>query len=226
MKYIIGNWKTNKNIVEVEAWFKTFKSLYSQNQKSNLQSVEMIICVPDIYIPLVQKLRNEYSLPIKLGAQDVSAYGNGAYTGEVSAVQLKEWVEYVIIGHSERRNYFGEGDILLAEKVKRSQEAQLNVIYCVQDENTFIPPGVTIVAYEPVWAIGSGKTDTPENANSVAQKLKMKWQGNILIYGGSVTPDNINSFITTKNIDGVLPGGASLDPNKFWQMIINAAAIL
>lgn len=225
MKYIIGNWKTNKNIIEVEVWFKTLQSLYSQNQNINLQSVEIVVCVPYVYLPLAKKLRDEYRLPLKLGAQDVSAYGSGAYTGEVSAIQLSEWVEYVVIGHSERRNYFGEDDKILTEKVKRSQEAQLNTIYCVQDENTFIPPGVTIVAYEPVWAIGTGKTDTPENANSVAQKVKEKWHGNILIYGGSVTADNIKSFITTQYIDGVLPGGASLDPNKFWQMTLNAATI-
>lgn len=225
MKYIIGNWKANKNITEVEDWFKTFQYLYSQNQNINLQSVEMVVCVPYVYLPLAKKLRDEYRLPLKLGAQDVSAYGNGAYTGEVSAIQLSELVEYVIIGHSERRNYFGEVDKILSEKVKRSQEAKLNTIYCVQDENTNIADGVTIVAYEPVWAIGTGKTDTPENANSVAQKVKEKWHGNILIYGGSVTADNIKSFITTKYIDGVLSGGASLDPNKFWQMTLNAATI-
>jgi len=225
MKYIIGNWKTNKNIIEVEDWFKTLASLYSQNQTINLHTVEMVVCAPYVYLSLAKKLRDEYRLPIKLGAQDVSAYGNGAYTGEVSAIQLRELVDFVIIGHSERRNYFGEDDNLLSEKVKRSQEAGLNTIYCVQDENIYIADGVTIVAYEPVWAIGTGKTDTPENANSVAQKVKEKWHGNILIYGGSVTPDNIKSFITTKYIDGVLPGGASLDPNKFWQMSLNAATI-
>lgn len=225
MKYIIGNWKTNKNIIEVETWFQTTASLYSRNQSLNLQSIEAVVCVPYVYLPLAKKLRDEFDLPLKLGAQDVSAYGNGAYTGEISAIQLKEWVEYVIIGHSERRNYFKEEDTLLTEKAKRAQEALLKSIYCVQDENTNIAEGVDIVAYEPVWAIGTGKTDTPENAESVAQKVKEKRHGNILIYGGSVTPDNIKSFITTKNIDGVLPGGASLDPNKFWQMILNAATI-
>ncbi len=225
MKYVIGNWKSNKNITEVETWFQTMASLYFQNKGLNLQSVEAVVCVPDVYISLAKKLQDEFNLPLKLGAQDISAYGNGAYTGEVSGDQLKELVEYVIIGHSERRNYFKEEDILLTEKTKRAQEAKLKSIYCVQDENTHIADGVDIVAYEPVWAIGTGKTDTPENADSVAQKIKQNWNGNILIYGGSVTPDNIKSFVTTKYIDGVLPGGASLDPNKFWQMILNAASV-
>ncbi len=223
--YIIGNWKANKNTAETEDWFNKFQTLYNQDKKINLEGVNMVICPPYVLLPLAKKLRDEYRLPFKLGAQDVSPYGNGAYTGEVSASQLTEFVEYEIIGHSERRNNFGEDDKLLTEKVKRAKEANLHIIYCVQDESTFIPEGVDMVAYEPVWAIGTGKTDTPQNANRVAQTIKQKWGGEILIYGGSVTADNINSFISEEYIDGVLPGGASLDPAKFWGMIAHAATI-
>lgn len=223
-KYIIGNWKSNKNIVDVRNWFDEFRKLHSQNNKS-LKDIETVVCPPYVFLPLAKKLRDDYKLPLKLGAQDMSPFGNGAYTGEISASQLAEFVEYVLIGHSERRNNFEEDDKLLSEKVKRANEAELNSIYCVQDENTFIPEGVTIVAYEPVWAIGTGKTDTPGNANRVAHAIKQKWSGDVLIYGGSVTPDNVTSFIKKDSIDGVLPGGASLDAVKFWEMNINAATI-
>lgn len=224
-KYVIGNWKSNKNLSETENWFKSFQVLFSQNKNIQLGRVEIVVCVPFVFLSLAKKLRDEYRLPLKIGAQDVSPFANGAYTGEISATQLGEFVQYVIIGHSERRNNFREDDSLLSEKVKRANEAKLNSIYCVQDENTIIPAGVGIVAYEPVWAIGTGKTDTPENANRVAQTIKQKWNGEVLIYGGSVTADNIKSFITAESIDGVLPGGASLDAVKFWQMILNATAI-
>jgi len=224
-KYIIGNWKSNKNIAETGVWFKTFQALFSQNKKIDPEKVEIAICVPYVFLPMAQKLRDEYKLPLKLVAQDVSPFASGPYTGEVSASQVAEFGEYTIIGHSERRNNFGEDDKMLAEKVKRATESKLNVIYCVQDENAFIPAGVDIVAYEPVWAIGTWKTDTPANANRVAESIKEKWGKRALIYGGSVTAENVRSFITTEFIDGVLPGGASLDPNKFVQIIVNATTI-
>lgn len=224
-KYIIGNWKSNKNLAEVINWFDSFQVLYSQNQDLNLDYTEIVLCVPFILLPLAKKLRDEYSLPIKLGAQNVSPFGNGAFTGEISAIQASEFAQYVIIGHSERRNHFHEDDKLLAEKVKRANEAKLTPIYCVQDENTFIPDGVSIVAYEPVWAIGTGKTDSPENANHVASLIKLKCDGKTVIYGGSNTPENTKSFIIQEHIDGVLPGGASLEAGKFWGMITNAATI-
>lgn len=224
-KYIIGNWKSNKNIGETQNWFKNFQFLYTQNQNINLKNMEMVICVPFTLLPLAKKLRDEYKLPLKLGAQNTSSFVNGAYTGEVSASQISEFAQYVLIGHSERRNNFHENDKILEEKTERANEAKLISIYCVQDENTFIPPNANIIAYEPVWAIGTGKTDTPENANRVSQIIKNKWNGGVLIYGGSVTPDNIKSFISTEYIDGVLPGGASLDANKFWGMITNATTI-
>lgn len=224
-KYIIGNWKSNKNITETEVWFKIFKDLFSQNKNIPWEYLEVVICPPYILLPQVKTLRDDYGLPIKIGAQDISPFGFGAYTGEVAGSQIAEFASYVIVGHSERRNNFGETDKLLSEKVERVKEADLNSIYCVQNENTVIPDGVRIVAYEPVWAIGTGKTDTPENANRVAQTIKQKWNGETLIYGGSVTADNIKSFITTEYIDGVLPGGASLDAGKFWQMILNATTI-
>lgn len=224
-KFIIGNWKSNKNISQTKDWFKIFQELFHQNQPENLNDIETVVCLPYILLPLAKKLQSEYKLPLKLGAQNISPFDSGAYTGEVSGVQISEVAEYVLIGHSERRKNFMEDDNILSEKVKRANEAKLNSIYCVQDENTFVPPDVQIVAYEPVWAIGTGKTDTPQNANNVARMIKEKNKIETLIYGGSVTEANIESFVAEKNIDGVLPGGSSLDPARFWQMIVNVATI-
>lgn len=223
--FIIGNWKSNKDIDQTQNWFTAFQDLFKKNRPDNLDKLEMVICPPFVLLPLAQKLIKEYKLPLRLGSQNISPFGVGAYTGEVTAVQLTELAEYTLIGHSERRKNFHEDDIILTQKVKMANEAKLNSIYCVQDENTFIPQGVSIVAYEPVWAIGTGKTDTPQNANSVAKLIKEKNRINTLIYGGSVTDANIKSFVSEKYIDGVLPGGSSLDPQKYWQMIVNASTI-
>lgn len=224
MKYIIGNWKSNKNNLEVKDWFKKF-AVFWEGSKNKFGNLEIVICPPFVYLPLSKKLRDEYQLPIRLGGQDVSSYQNGAFTGAVSALMLSDYVEYVIIGHSERRTIFGEEDKQLFEKVKRAKENSLKIIYCIPDKNVLIPDGVDIIAYEPVWAIGTGKTDTPENASKVVSFLKQRFPLSFVVYGGSVSPQNINKFLSMKYIDGVLPGGASLDPNKFWEIILNASTI-
>jgi triosephosphate isomerase len=203
---IVGNWKSNKTVVEAETWRGKFENV----QKN------VVLCVGYTLLGVMK------GGPYELGAQDVSPFGAGAYTGEVSAAQVKEFADWVIIGHSERRKYFGETDELLAKKVLMAKEAGLKIIYCVQDEKTIVPTGVDVVAYEPVWAIGTGKSDTPENANSVITTIKAKSQVATVIYGGSVTPVNVASFTAQPAIDGVLPGGASLDPETFAALIANA----
>ncbi len=215
--YIIGNWKSNKNRQEVESWF----ALYSREAASQklTDNIEAVIAPSYIHLELAKNLIEKYHLRLKLSAQDISPFTSGSFTGQVSASMLKDYVEYVIIGHSERRKNFGEDDIILTQKVKQTKEAGLASIYCIQDENTFIPPYVNIIAYEPVWAIGSGKSDSPDNANRVIGLVKQKHPDSAVIYGGSVTPDNIASFITQEYVDGVLLGGASLNPATFSQMI-------
>ena len=178
----------------------------------------IIICAP---FTLLQFL-HERARTFELGAQDVSPFGEGAYTGEVNAKQLKEFVTWIIIGHSERRKNFGETEDILKEKVAQAKNIGLKIIYCVPDENSTMPTGVDVIAYEPVWAIGTGKTDTPQNANRVVEVLKSKFSIPV-IYGGSVSPENVASFIAQPNIDGVLPGGASLDAVKFAELIQNAS---
>lgn len=224
-KYIIGNWKSNNNMSETEEWFELIGKQFKKSRYFPTVNLEIIVCPPFVFLPKAYKLRDKYQLPIKLGAQDVSPFNNGAYTGAVSARMLSNFVEYIIIGHSERRTHFLENDRMLSEKTIRAKENNLEVIYCIPGKDTFIPESIKIVAYEPVWAIGTGKTDTPENADRVASFLKLKHSDRIVVYGGSVNPDNVKDFLIMANIDGVLPGGASLDPNKFWEIILNASTI-
>lgn len=225
MKYIIGNWKSNKNHLEVKDWFQKFSQFFVKEKATSFNNLEIIVCPPYIHLFLTKNLRDKYKLPIKLGAQDISPFDSGAYTGAISAKMLSEFVEYVIIGHSERRTHFGEDDKILSQKVTMAKDASLEPIFCIPDKTSFIPDSISIIGYEPVWAIGTGKTDTPENADGVAVFVKQKNPGSALIYGGSVNPENALNFLTTKHIDGILIGGASLNPIKFWEIIVNAAKI-
>lgn len=212
---IAGNWKSNKTTAEALRWLQDFKSHIVSIPKY----ITVVLCVPFTLLPFLAAEKP----PFSLGAQNVSPFGEGAYTGEVSARQIKEFADWVIIGHSERRSNLGETDELLAKKVEQAKSVGLKIIYCVPDDNTVIPKGVDVVAYEPTWAIGTGKTDTPGNANSVIANIKAKSQVPTIIYGGSVTAANVASFVVQPAIDGVLPGGASLDPEKFANLISAAA---
>lgn len=209
--FIAGNWKSNKTLGEANAWIDQFHFKPTDTT--------VVLCVP---FTLLSELHKQ-SLPFALGAQNVSAFAEGAYTGEVSARQVKELADWVIIGHSERRKFFGETDTVLEQKVKQSLAVGLRVIYCVGDKHATVPDGVRVIAYEPIWAIGTGKTDTPENANAVIGEIKKNTGVKTCIYGGSVTAENVKSFVDMDAIDGVLPGGASLDAEKFMKLIQSAS---
>ncbi len=209
--FIAGNWKSNKTLSEAEDWIGKFNTVW--------ENVTIVVCMPYTLLG-VMKSKN---LSFLCGAQDVSPFGDGAYTGEVSARQIKECTDWVIIGHSERRKYFSETDDMLQKKVEQAKSVGLKIIYCVSDDITIVPQGVDVVAYEPVWAIGTGKTDTPENANAVIVNIKTKYKIATVIYGGSVTSENVASFVSQPAIDGVLPGGASLEAEKFIQLISYAS---
>lgn len=208
--FIAGNWKSNKTRSEAEAWVAKY-TIQPEN-------ITVVICVPFTLLGVLASKK----LRFLLGAQDVSPFPDGAQTGEVSARQIKEFADWVIIGHSERRKNFSETDEILAKKVEQAKNAGLKIIYCVPDDSTGILSGVDVVAYEPVWAIGTGKTDTPWNANSVITNIKAKSQVPTVIYGGSVTAANVASFVSQPAIDGVLSGGVSLDPEKFSALLMNA----
>jgi len=216
---IAGNWKSNKTTVEATQWLRTFQLAIPNVSK---ESTTIVLCAPYTVLGSIKWQIGASHLPIVLGAQDVSPYPDGAYTGEVSARIVKDVADWVIIGHSERRKNFGETDEMLAQKVIQAKTAGLKIIFCVPDAQTVVPEGVDAVGYEPVWAIGTGKSDTPENANDVIATIKAKSQVRTVIYGGSVTPENVASFVAQPAIDGVLPGGASLDAEKFARLCLAA----
>jgi triosephosphate isomerase len=216
--FIIANWKANKSTQEANNWFKVFQDAFHPQDENK----HVIICPPALLIPLVKQKQTEKN-NFSLGLQDFSPFEKGAYTGEDPAELSQEFADYAIIGHSERRTYFKESEELIAQKVSTAQKYQITPIFCIQDEHTPTPRTVSIVAYEPPTAIGSGHPDTPEDADKVADIIKTAYANvRTVLYGGSVTPENVHKFTKMEHIDGVLVGGASLDPVKFIDIIQNA----
>lgn len=218
-KYIIGNWKSNKRLQDAKEWLESLAAFPEMHE--GLPDKVSVICPPYTLLLEMKLLIEEKGLALQLGAQNCSPFEMGAYTGEITASEVRDLGEYVIIGHSERREHFHETDELLATKVSLAKAAGLIIIFCVQGKDTPIPEGVDIVAYEPVFAIGSGTPDTPENAESVAKALKDRGAA-IVLYGGSVKPDNIATFTSQPSIDGALIGGASLEAESFLALMKNA----
>lgn len=208
---IVANWKSNKTTEQANFWLNQIP----QSLRNITTEKEIIICPSFTVLPFFKKKIEELSLPFKLGAQNISNLGEGAFTGEVNGKQIREFSDYVIIGHSERREKLKEDSEILEQKVKQANENGLSVIFCIQDKDTFIPQDVEIVAYEPIFAIGSGNPDTPENAEKVASAVGKK----TFLYGGSVTSENVGSFTKKDLITGVLVGGASLDPLEFAKIV-------
>lgn len=211
LPFIAANFKVNKDGPEVDAWFRQFGEAHVDFPGT------IVVCPSMAFISQSSRLIEDLELPLKLGSQDVSQFGLGAHTGEVAAAQIKNLVEFAIIGHSERRAN-GETDETISKKVEQALEAGITPIFCVQNQDTPIPEGVKIIAYEPVFAIGTGIADTPENAGAVAQSIKAKGDY-VVLYGGSVNPQNVAGFLNHGSIDGVLVGGASLDVPSFLGII-------
>jgi len=239
-KVIAGNWKMNKDVFEIA-------DLINGLKKSSVpKNVEVIVCPPFTSLVIAQQLLKG-SL-IKLGAQDVSVHDDGAYTGEVSIKMLKSvGCEYVIVGHSERRQYFHESNELINQKAKKVLAAGMKAIICVGEtleerEKEITDKVITaqikgvlaglsesdlekvIIAYEPVWAIGTGKNATPKQAEDVHQLIRKlvgqlySWNVAVKIiiqYGGSVKPENAKELLSQPDIDGALVGGACLKADSF-----------
>ena len=243
-KVIAGNWKMNMLPNEAIDFIHELTPLV-KNTKN-----EVILCVP--YIDLFYALLNTQGTNIKIGAQNMHWEEKGAYTGEVSAQMLKSiGVEYVIIGHSERRQYFAETDESVNKKIKSALACDLKPIVCVgetlkqredgqteevvtkQIEKAFegISPEYLdkiIIAYEPIWAIGTGKTATKEDANTTIVQIRKKLgemygqneaDGVIIQYGGSVKSSNAKELFEMSDIDGGLVGGASLKAEEFSKIV-------
>lgn len=213
---IVANWKSHKNLSEVQEFFKV---LSPQIKEMNLENTEVVISPSFPFIQTCRHFIDENRLPVLVAAQNISPFSQGAYTGEVAASQISDLAQYVIIGHSERRNYFKEDEELIEEKISLAKEVGLKVILCVQDENTVVYEGVDTVAYEPIGAIGTGRPDDPERVEEVLAQLHDKYPSVRLLYGGSVDESSIHNYTQIDLVKGFLVGGASLDADKFFQLI-------
>jgi triosephosphate isomerase len=216
MKYIVANWKLHHTIDSARSF------LHQARESLHLaKNVEVVICPP---FPLLQTVYAERLYPkIKIGAQNLSQFESGAYTGEVSAVQLNGLAEYVIVGHSERKKYFSETSNTAWEKALLAIEYGLKPIFCfekVEELKIISNPANLILAYEPIFAIGTGHPDSPEDAVKVATEARHLIKSDIpILYGGSVTADDVQSFLSYDEISGALVGGASVEPESFTSLV-------
>lgn len=231
--HIVGNWKMNQNLESVRSFAKAFEGKGPFN-------CETWIAPQAIHISGLI----ENAGPIKVGSQTVSEHEKGAFTGELSPTSLKDiGATFTLVGHSERRQYYGEGNEVLNEKVKSALSHGLKVIYCVGETleqresgqmETILKEqvsdglrGITskdslLIAYEPVWAIGTGVVATTQQAQQAHEyirgllsELGLESKDISILYGGSVKPNNIDGLLECPDIDGALVGGASLDPESF-----------
>lgn len=216
-KLLAFNWKSNKTKIEAKDW------LVEASGVEVPQGIKVVVFPPLTLLDVMCGYVRVNSLPFTIGAQDVSPYGMGAYTGEVSAEQVKEFSEYVLIGHSERRKNFKEDLEIISKKVDQALSQNLKVIVCVSSLNELsgLKPEELIIAYEPIGAIGTGNASSPEEVEEMAKKIKDAGFNDV-IYGGSVTSANVKRFLELSSISGVLVGGESLDPNSFINLIKNA----
>jgi len=240
---IAGNWKMNKAVNEAEDLASSVK-----REMGECSDVEIVLCPPFTALKVVGDAISESRL--KLGAQNMHSEPDGAYTGEISANMLRDlFCHYVILGHSERRTYFHETDDVVNRKAKAALKANLLPIVCVGETLTERDAGCAesvvrtqlqgsldglgdvldkvLVAYEPVWAIGTGRTATPETAQAMHKYIRSvlggiggsKADSVRILYGGSMKPDNAAALISQPDIDGGLVGGAALEARQFCEIV-------
>lgn len=242
---IAGNWKMNMLASEIKAFIEELKPLMPETKSCNT-----VLCVPSVNIALMNRYGKEAK--VLTGAQDVSKFDKGAYTGEVSAAQLSDVnVKYCIVGHSERRQYHGEDDLLVNAKTLALLEHGVNPIICVGESLEQREKGLTmplinyqvraalsgvdgtkvrrcVIAYEPIWAIGTGKTATSEQAEEVCREIRAiirdlygarPARAVSILYGGSMNAKNASELLAQPDVDGGLIGGASLKPQDFATII-------
>lgn len=239
-KLVVGNWKMNLTVPESTILIEKLKK-----ELSKIKNAEMVICPTFLDIYAASKELNGEN--ISVGSQDLYFEESGAYTGEISALQLKNFVKYAIVGHSERRSYFSESDKIVAKKAAAAYSQGIIPIICVGETYhekqdglsklvvmnqieaalsllTAVEVADIVIAYEPIWAIGSGLVCNPADMAIMAKNIrglvsalygKEASTGLRILYGGSVNPDNAKEVSMVEGIDGVLVGGASLDHVKF-----------
>ncbi len=250
-RLIVGNWKLHKTPSEARTFIEHLKETLPKNRRA-----ELVVAPP---FPALQAVRDALSQSdhVLLAAQDVFWEDQGAFTGEVSAPMLKDLgCRHVIIGHSERRQWFGERDETVAKKVKAALRHEVLPIVCVGESlaereadrteevvTTQVERGIgdcsahaiqrVVIAYEPIWAIGTGRAAAPEQASAVHQLIRgliaKQWGDDAaqtlrILYGGSVTPQNVAGFLAVPDVDGALVGGACLDPEAFVKIAAIAEA--
>ena len=238
-KLIAGNWKMNGSLAANEALLTGIKS----GLASVASPCDVAVCAPGIYLPQVRSLLS--GSDVAWGAQDVSAHESGAYTGEISGAMLREFAcRYALVGHSERRQYHGETDVVVAAKAQRALAFGVTPIVCVGESLTVVKRQLAavihavghcvsevVVAYEPVWAIGTGRTATPAQAQEVHAVLRAqlaaacsRGSGPRILYGGSMNAANATELLAQPDIDGGLIGGAALKVPDFLSIIEAASA--
>lgn len=239
---IVGNWKMNTTVTEAVELASSIAAGLPQQT-----GADVVVCPPFVSLTAVQSTLNDST--ISIGAQNVYHEMNGAYTGEISADMLRIICQYVIVGHSERRSILGETDAIVNLKVKATLSADITPIMCVGEnlderesgraesvvgaqihaglEGVDLGAGI-VVAYEPVWAIGTGRSASPKIAQSMMARIRATLaeiggddaaDGVPLLYGGSVNAENIAGYISQPDINGALVGGASLDAESFVQIV-------
>ena len=246
--FVAGNWKMNTTATEAEELV-----IEMLDKLDRIEGVQKVLCPPFVSLVAINMMLRGSS--IKLGAQNMHFETEGAYTGEVSPLMLRELCEFVILGHSERRRYFGETDEIVNKKVKAALANELKPILCVGERLAENEAGKTeevvnkqvtaalsgiepvrdlVIAYEPVWAIGTGKAASGKQAAATIQFIRdvlaKLWNKSIardlrILYGGSVTSANIAEFISHSEIDGALVGGASLKAEEFLSIVEQTAEI-
>lgn len=238
-KLIAGNWKMNGTEQSSDALIVAVEEAIQKNA-AVLEQCDFVVCPPFLYLPMVK----DKTSVVAVGGQDCSDRENGAFTGDTSATMLKDiGATYVILGHSERRQYHAESDVLVAAKAQMANAAGLITIICVGETEAereagaqndvvgaqlkaSLPQGVnaqnTVIAYEPVWAIGTGKTATAEDIRAMHAFIREKLVQTLadganirILYGGSVKPSNAAEIFGVPNVDGALIGGASLKADDF-----------
>lgn len=213
---IAVNWKSNKTKIEAKTWIEEI------SLADLPEGLDILIFPPFTLLDILSGYIKVNSLPFKLGAQDLSPFESGAYTGEISALQIKEFASHVLIGHSERRNNFGEDNRIVNRKIEQAISEGLNPIVCVSnlDQVRSLTSDKIVIAYEPLNAIGTGEPEDPKLVFSAVNQIKQSKNLEVL-YGGSVDPSNIKSYASLENISGVLVGGQSLETQSFIKLINN-----